>query len=281
MILANLLRTMPHTALVAVGSYALIFRSWPAGLLQVGLLLSELLNAGLKLTLRKLAGPGSQLLRRPKGAADSGIYPQHFPQASTSSGMPSGHSQTSTFLATIFSHEVLRQLRCDDNIGNAEGCSQPDFVSPSVAIPLCYIWLVACLVMVSRTDLVPVLSVHVDGRVVAHHTILQVVVGGALGASLGHAAVEWYDGRSWIWWALLPILVLLPVAAAALLETARRQPDRASDSEQGETDIDSDKSTEEGCSDLSISESTSAASEIELPMRHGSRHRGEYDVLHR
>eukprot|EP00435_Cladocopium_sp_Y103_P007065 s2004_g2.t1 len=91
---SNVMRSLPYTAYIAVGSYAVICWSRAAALLEVCLLTNEILNA-------------ARWLRRPRGAADSGIYPQHFPKLSTSNGMPSGHAQTSTLLATIFTCYVL------------------------------------------------------------------------------------------------------------------------------------------------------------------------------
>ncbi|CAJ1400383.1 unnamed protein product [Effrenium voratum] len=82
---SNVMRTMPYTAYIAVGSYAVIFVSADAALLEVCLLTNEILNALFKFLSTRVIGKEALLLRRPRGAADSGIYPQHFPRVSSSS----------------------------------------------------------------------------------------------------------------------------------------------------------------------------------------------------
>lgn len=239
---ANLLRTAPYTAYVAVGSYAVIFGSRRGAWLEAGLLLNEVLNAGLKWALKAVVGKDSQLLRRPRGAADSGIYPQHRPQLSTSSGMPSGHAQTSVFLAVLLSREVLHQHAspCADAglqggmPGGAGGEACLALVSAeaplwsTATVPLCYVWLIALLVIVSRTRLGgPLgLAVRVDGRPVAQHSFLQVVAGGLLGGLLGDAAGNFLDGKAEsVWRGFLGVVVVLAcILAAAISEVMWGRP---------------------------------------------------------
>ena len=154
-LLANVCRTMPYTAYVGVSSYAVVFGSWDAAWFFVGLLVNEVMNHLAKAILKK-AGPSSSLLKRPESAADTGIYPQHHPTKSTTSGMPSGHAQTSAFCAVVLTHVVW---------------------DSGAAFPLCYIWSVSLLVMVSRTRFGGILAVSVGGKRVAQHTVLQVLVG--------------------------------------------------------------------------------------------------------
>ena len=67
----------------------MIFLSYKALLLSVCLLCNELLNASFKRLGTWILGK-ARLLQRPSGAADSGIYPQHFPKVSTSTLSPTG-----------------------------------------------------------------------------------------------------------------------------------------------------------------------------------------------
>merc|ERR1719476_1009162 len=120
---------MPYTSYVAVLSYAAIYLSPEAAWLTGGLVLNEVLNAGIKWVLRKLA-PESSMLRRPDGAIDSGIYPQHYPRPSTTSGMPSGHSQTSCFLAVVLTGAVI------DDDPRAEGF----VLTPKTCVAVAYVW---------------------------------------------------------------------------------------------------------------------------------------------
>mmetsp|Transcript_97772 Transcript_97772/g.296851 ORF Transcript_97772/g.296851 Transcript_97772/m.296851 type:complete len:276 (+) Transcript_97772:2-829(+) len=253
---------MPYTAHVAVGSYAVAFWCPHAAWLELGLLLMEALNAGTKCGLRRLLGPRAELLRRPEGAMDSGIYPQHCPRASTSSGMPSGHSQSSAFLATVFSCSVLRRWPEDSAREEASG----SLGVGTVGLSLCYVWLLALSVMVSRTRFAGILAVRVEGRPVAHHTVLQVVVGAAIGCLLGVAAVEWHQGRSWLPWACQAALVVLYVALLAALQVRCRQPGEDSEASEREPTSDSAKSPDSGSSDTST-DVGSRASEVELPSR--------------
>uniref|UniRef100_A0A7S1A038 Phosphatidic acid phosphatase type 2/haloperoxidase domain-containing protein n=1 Tax=Noctiluca scintillans TaxID=2966 RepID=A0A7S1A038_NOCSC len=189
-LLANVCRTMPYTAYVGVSSYAIVFRSLDAASFFVGLLVNEAVNHLAKAILKK-AGPSSSLLKRPEGAADTGIYPQHHPTKSTTSGMPSGHAQTSAFCAVVLTHAVW---------------------DSGAAFPLCYIWSVALLVMVSRTRFGGILAVSVGGKRVAQHTVLQVLVGAILGCVLGHGGVLWWKGGA-------GYLVCFAVALQALFIT--------------------------------------------------------------
>uniref|UniRef100_A0A7S4V384 Phosphatidic acid phosphatase type 2/haloperoxidase domain-containing protein n=1 Tax=Alexandrium monilatum TaxID=311494 RepID=A0A7S4V384_9DINO len=270
---ANLMRTMPYTAYVAVGSYAVVCWSRDAAWLELGLLLGEIANAVAKSLLKKVAGPKAGLLRRPEGAADSGIYPQHCPRASSSSGMPSGHSQTSAFLAIVLSHLVVRRSgeavpwrRCAEP---TETCAQPSRPRAELLVPLGYIWLVAVLVMMSRTRFAGPLAVCVDGRAVAHHTVPQVLVGAAVGCLLGEAAVVWHSGGDGGPWVGLAAAVLALVATAAWLE-ARCQGARGGDAD-ADGGSDGDKSRDVGSIEASADvqpvdpEASERAGAVELP----------------
>lgn len=270
---ANLMRTMPYTAYVAVGSYATIFWSGSAAWLFSALVVGEVFNAGAKSLLKKLAGPKAELLRRPDGAADSGIYPQHFPRASLSSGMPSGHSQTSAFLATVLSRYLLAQRgldgvpwqRCPDRLGSCAGSLQAE---PELVVPLCYIWTLAAMVIVSRTRFAGPLAVRVDGLAVAHHTVLQVIVGAAVGCLLGNAAFEWHAGGEWLPFLGSVAIVLGGVAMVAGVEARCTGAFDGSGSDQ-EPSSDSDKSRDAWGS--SASTDVGSPSEVELQSRTASR----------
>lgn len=222
-LLPNLMRVMPYTAYISVGSYAVVFACSEAGWLFSALMSNEVLNFALKKGF-VMAASGSELLQRPKGAMDSGIFPQHFPMASTSSGMPSGHSQTSAFLATVLTHKVLQNVSC-----HVSSCW------PQFAVSLGYVWSVAVLVMLSRTRFAGIFSVRISGRPVAHHTVLQVLAGACIGATLGHAASLGRPGLCWLWMFCVEVVVL---ALLARIARGRAKTDRedqlvseASDSE--------------------------------------------------
>jgi len=238
---ANIMRTMPYTSYVAVASYAAIFLSKGALWLLGALIANEVLNAGTKWLLRRVA-PEATLLRRPDSAMDSGIYPQHYPRPSTTSGMPSGHAQTAALLLVLLAGiaDTAEGGRMDDasGWGNVLNC-----------LPWVYLSLMASAVMVSRTRFGGSLAVRVDGRIVAHHTVLQVLVGAALGACLGLAAWEWYAGRPFLVWLGIYIGIVMLVALAAIMDarTVRKRGDKAN----GETD--SELSTEELSSDRAAS----------------------------
>uniref|UniRef100_A0A7S4USI8 Dolichyldiphosphatase n=1 Tax=Alexandrium monilatum TaxID=311494 RepID=A0A7S4USI8_9DINO len=262
---ANLMRTMPYTAYVAVGSYAVVCWSRDAAWLELGLLLGEIANAVAKSLLKKVAGPKAGLLRRPEGAADSGIYPQHCPRASSSSGMPSGHSQTSAFLAIVLSHLVVRRSgeavpwrRCAEP---SETCTQP---SPPRAELLA---LAAVLPARARgrrrpPDRAPPPSLRGAADVV--------LVGAAIGCLLGEAAVAWHSGGDWGPWTGLAAAVLALVATAAWLE-ARCQGARGGDADaDADRGSDSDKSRGAGSSEAST-DVGSLGSEVELQSRSALR----------
>lgn len=99
-VLVNVLRTTPYTAYVATLSAGLAFPDSGALTLFVALIVNEIVNHALKKLVKIQLGV-TPLTMRPEGAKDCGIYPQHNPSLSKSSGMPSGHSQTACFLATI------------------------------------------------------------------------------------------------------------------------------------------------------------------------------------
>jgi len=254
---ANLMRTMPYTAYVAVASYAAVFLSSNAAWLMLALVVGEVLNYTMKTCLRALVGPEATLLRRPDGAADSGIYPQHYPRESLSSGMPSGHGQTSAFLSTVFTRHILerRWYSC------ATSCSIWE-----VVLPICYVWLIAILVMVSRSRFAGVLGVRIDGRLVAHHTVLQVMVGATIGMCLGNSTFEWFSGHGWLVWFWPPPVILLLTAAGAVLDQRYvRTHDNSSggsDEDDGSTNSGGKSSRDSGS--LESTEAGSFSSEIEL-----------------
>lgn len=257
---ANLMRTMPYTSYVAIGSYAVLFASEGAAWLEVALIASEILNSGVKKILKAIVGSDSKLLRRPEGAMDSGIYPQHFPRPSTTSGMPSGHSQASTLVAVALTSAVLQQERALNITEWSHLASEP-----VVLLQLAYIWLISLLVIISRTRLAGPLGVKVDGRRIAHHSILQVLVGGLVGVFLGLAAVDWFHGRPWVAWLISAFSVLFAITLVAVFE--RRACSSSSDSEfDNKLGSDSDRSTSSAFSDRSA-EDFSSASDLELRSR--------------
>ena len=97
-VLANILRTTPYVAYTAALTVGLVYPESGGLRLFGALVANEGLNHGLKALIVQILGK-NELTARPKGARDCGIYPQHRPQVSYSSGMPSGHSQTACFLA--------------------------------------------------------------------------------------------------------------------------------------------------------------------------------------
>eukprot|EP00913_Durusdinium_trenchii_P025274 g23726.t1 len=272
---SNVMRSMPYTAYIAVGSYALIFWSQEAALLEALLLSNELLNAFFKKLASKLVGKEARWIKRPRGAADSGIYPQHFPKMSTSSGMPSGHAQTSALLATVFTCHLLDlQPHMDPEplaeseslesttVGNrfrggdrasyhariAEwnkfraqdlpGISTSPLEAKNV-VPLVYVWLVALCVMFSRTRFGGPLAVNIGGRAVVQHSCLQILIGASLGLSLGISGFWLYLGQGG-WWLGLVVAVLvmsLVIALALCLEAepSSKQKDASSTDDNNST----------------------------------------------
>uniref|UniRef100_A0A7S1ADK5 Phosphatidic acid phosphatase type 2/haloperoxidase domain-containing protein n=1 Tax=Noctiluca scintillans TaxID=2966 RepID=A0A7S1ADK5_NOCSC len=199
-LLANVCRTMPYTSYIGISSYAVVFRSRGAAFLALGLVGNELVNHLVKLILKHLVGGSSAVLRRPESAADSGIYPQHYPVKSTTSGMPSGHAQTSAFCAVVLSHAAW------------------DVTTASLP-SLCYIWGVSLVVMASRTRFGSIFAVMVDGQRVAQHTLLQVVVGAVVGGLLGQGAAEWwYGGTRTLFCEIAAVGVVTATGAFAVME---------------------------------------------------------------
>lgn len=261
---ANIMRTMPYTSYVAVGSYAAIFFSAEAAWLLCGLGLNEVLNAGLKAALRKVFGAENSILRRPEGAVDSGIYPQHYPRPSSSSGMPSGHSQTAGFLAAIL------MMKVSDAVDDSELGEGDEALPVAWLLRLSYICLIALAVMISRTHFGGPLSLRVDGRTVAHHTVFQVIVGACIGLQLGFAAFAWYSGhwtgRSALLWHGFAALNFASVVVSAAMNAkgcpcARSEGDSKSDSS------DEEWSTDECLSSDNRATEESSASEPEPRQR--------------
>lgn len=214
----NIMRTMPITIYLAVGGYAAAFRSREAAWLELGLLCNELLNFSIKWSLRKIVGPHAELLRRPEGAMDSGLYPQREPKRSTSSGMPSGHSQTVGFLAASISPAVMAGSQGAADARLVDSLQLVDGESPlGPALSLTLVWFLALVVALSRTQFGGLLQVQVSGRRVAQHTLLQVTVGLLLGGLLGRAACTWHYGLRWWPWVVAALGLLLLVLSAALL----------------------------------------------------------------
>ena len=99
-LLVNILRTLPYTAYVSSFSLGVLFPE-SQGLKVFGFLMAnEASNHALKLIIKSIFGVNS-VTARPKGAKDCGIYPQRDPRPSGSSGMPSGHSQTMSYLCYL------------------------------------------------------------------------------------------------------------------------------------------------------------------------------------
>lgn len=169
-VLANILRTTPYTAYLASFTVGLCWPDSQGLRLFCALVANELSNHALKAVVKKQLYPQSPwLTARPPGAKDCGIYPAHYPTESKSSGMPSGHSQTACFLATL-----LLQLGNPNAIGRM-------FVIGYTG-----------MVLLSRTKYGgPYVSVSVDGKIPGCHTILQVVVGAIIGTVLGLWVGPW------------------------------------------------------------------------------------------
>lgn len=91
-ILANILRTAPYTFYIASLSVGFVFPDSNGLNVFYALVFSEISNHAMKHILKRLLGV--EYTARPKHAIDCGIYPQHNPKYSLSSGLPSGHSQT-------------------------------------------------------------------------------------------------------------------------------------------------------------------------------------------
>lgn len=209
-LLSNVMRTMPYTMYIATGSYAIIFGSGNASWFLVGQFGNECVVHVLKKVLQMVAGKDHVIVRRPSGAADSGIYPQHNPTASTSSGMPSGHSQMSAFAASVLSHEVWIDAGCE----HLHCTVRP--VAAAVA-SVSFLWVVAALVMTSRTRHGGILAVRVHGKIIAQHSTIQVIVGAAFGGCLGEAAAEWQRSRPiGLWMGTAVVVFLLTVLAVKL-----------------------------------------------------------------
>lgn len=173
----------------------------------------------LKEVFKVVAGKHHTIVRRPPGAADSGIYPQHFPTASTSSGMPSGHSQMSAFAAAVLSHEVWVDAGCEHRGDQGYVCDVRPFSAAIASV--CFLWLVAICVMTSRTKHGGPFSVKLYGKVIAQHTCLQVIVGAAFGGCLGEAAAEWHRSRPVHLWLGTALIVFLLTVLAVKLDSGK------------------------------------------------------------
>lgn len=207
-LLSNVCRTMPHTIKIGAISYALVFRSPDASFFAVGLAINSIANHLTKLFCKVLLGRFSNVILRPERAVDVGIYPQHYPRKSSTSGMPSGHAQTSAFSAVLLSRAVW-----DGTLW--------------AALSLFYIWSVAFVVMASRTRFGSIFAVTVDGHRVAQHTFLQVVVGSLLGGTIGHAATQWwYDGTRRCVYILVALVAIFTVCVVGVWESRTAGDDR-------------------------------------------------------
>ena len=174
-LMANVLRTFPYTTYIATGSYAALTGSTDAATLFFALLGQEAFNYLAKKTCKIIFGKDNATMKRPPGAMDTGIYPQHQPKVSTTQGMPSGHSQTSWFICTIMIQSIVQSSR--STIGKLLSCL--------------FAMTVASLVTISRTKHGGKLCVHVNGVQRAPHTVLQVIVGAGLGIVLGLVAYNY------------------------------------------------------------------------------------------
>jgi hypothetical protein len=161
--LVNVLRTLPYTAYQASFVVGLLWPETQSLRFFVALMLQEGLNHGLKIVIKALLP--ARITDRPKGAMDTGIYPSNVPKLSGSSGMPSGHSQTGTFLC----YYLLQMAK------------------PAAAGQI-FIYGTTALLLLSRTKYGgKSISAHVEGKeITGCHTVAQVVAGGLLGAVLGH-----------------------------------------------------------------------------------------------
>mmetsp|Transcript_19063 Transcript_19063/g.31216 ORF Transcript_19063/g.31216 Transcript_19063/m.31216 type:complete len:189 (-) Transcript_19063:122-688(-) len=174
---SNIVRTLPYTAYVGTLSYAVIFNSEPARALLMGLVMNELTNHLAKKLIKVVFGKDTQWVKRPQGAMDSGIYPQQYPTISTTSGMPSGHAQTSWFMCVV----LIQYLVKESNFGPIQ-----------MAVSSTYILAVATLTSLSRTKYGGVLCVRVKGQARPPHTVEQVVAGGVFGVVFGLIAYGFY-----------------------------------------------------------------------------------------
>merc|ERR1711865_47671 len=163
-VLANVLRTTPYTAYTATFAIGCVFPASECMWLFIALICNELLNHGLKALCKKLPIP-KEITARPTGAIDCGIYPQHNPTVSLSSGMPSGHSQTACFLAAVLLQHSKGELRA-----------------------MVFVLGYTGLVLLSRTKHGgPLVSISVNGQIPGCHTVPQVLWGAVIGSVLG-----WY-----------------------------------------------------------------------------------------
>lgn len=212
---SNVMRTMPYTTYIAVGSYAIIAGSEDAAWLELCLLMNEILNAVFKFIPARIVGKQASLLRRPAGAADSGIYPQHHPKVSSTSGMPSGHAQTSGLLGTILTCYVLdlRAAREPETVSMIDVRVHAT-ASAHTVCAIAYVWILAAAVMLSRTRFGGPLRVSVGGRSIAQHTCLQVAVGAIIGVCLGFTAYWCHLRRSGWWLGLVAACTVLALATA-------------------------------------------------------------------
>jgi membrane-associated phospholipid phosphatase len=169
-ILANLLRTAPYTFYVASLSCGFVFPDSIGMNLFYALVFCELSNHLMKHVLKRALGV--EYTARPKGAIDCGIYPQHNPRLSLSSGLPSGHSQTAGFLFALMMRHINERLEPEQQI-----------------VPTIFVSLFAFLIVLSRTKYGgPFISISVRGKVPGCHTIFQVAMGSIIGIVLGYLA---------------------------------------------------------------------------------------------
>jgi len=183
---ANIVRTLPYTAYTSCFVYSVIFESQPAAALTAGLILNEAVNH-LEKALLKALFPDSAILKRPAGAMDTAIFPAHKPKISTTQGMPSGHSQTAWFLATVLADNIFREYQQRSAMGDAGSGALVSCVARSL-----FVWGGAVLVSASRTSHGGRFCVSVDGVMRPPHTVLQVVVGGVIGVLFAAIALSWY-----------------------------------------------------------------------------------------
>eukprot|EP00514_Thraustochytrium_sp_LLF1b_P002026 CAMPEP_0184514064 /NCGR_PEP_ID=MMETSP0198_2-20121128/3763_2 /TAXON_ID=1112570 /ORGANISM="Thraustochytrium sp., Strain LLF1b" /LENGTH=173 /DNA_ID=CAMNT_0026904227 /DNA_START=241 /DNA_END=762 /DNA_ORIENTATION=- len=170
---------MPYTAYISTAAYSVCFGSVPAAWFVVGMVGNEVLNHKIKALVKKIAGPTGTWARRPKGAMDTGIYPHHYPTLSTTQGMPSGHCQTSGFIATVFISHILQDT-VSGRSPVAKLCSSA------------FVFAIAVAMCLSRTRYGGRLCVHVNGEIKPPHTPLQAVAGACIGVLCGLAASSWY-----------------------------------------------------------------------------------------
>lgn len=177
--LNSLLATAPLAAVAGAGLFTLLLQSAVLGAYFLTGLVSELLNAALKVSFVSLLG--ATAAGRPRGAVPAGSCAAlpGLPELARG-GMPSGHAQCMGALAGFFSMHLLwirreRKGRC--------GVSEDTF-----ALAVCGVlvaWVLALAVALQRTGF--------GDTAAACHTPAQVAVGLLVGAAVGSAGATAFN----------------------------------------------------------------------------------------